>query len=125
MAKSSMAGRFKNGQVVKFIPHPKQRSDETTVLLDPLKIDSSWRDDSFYVPRGGGGAEMPGRSRGARKFLATGEDFQASRGGLSRDGMWYFEDGRHRFAVLRDLGIDRVAVTVPREQVREILELFR
>jgi hypothetical protein len=43
---------------------------------------------------------------------------------LDTQGNPSFEDGRHRFAVLRDAGIDRVAVTVPKDQAAEVQRKF-
>jgi hypothetical protein len=35
-----------------------------------------------------------------------------------------FEDGRHRFSVLRDKGVDRIALSVPKEQAAKFRERF-
>ena len=62
------------------------------------------------------GTEIAGRREGVHRFLATGKAVQAPFAVLDPDGSVSFEDGRHRFAALRDLGARQVAVTVPRGQ---------
>jgi hypothetical protein len=49
---------------------------------------------------------------------------QASRVELDRHGRVSFRDGRHRFAVLRDQGAERVGVMVPRRQEKKFKEQF-
>lgn len=119
-------GRLADGRVVHFVPHPNQRPDETMIMVDPRKWDEGWQKDSMYLPPEGqgGGGEVKGRREDFKRFLGTGLPVQASRGGLGPDGLPYFEDGRHRFAVLRDLGADRVAVTVSKKQAKKILKKY-
>lgn len=103
---------------VKFVPHPNARPAEVTVMVNADALDAAWaRDQGFYIPRGGGGAEIPGRRAGVETFLESGKPVQASRINLLEDGTAAFTDGRHRFSVLRDGGADRVAVTIPRKEL--------
>jgi hypothetical protein len=120
-ARGPMTGRLPDGREVRFVPHPNQRRDETTVMVDAAKLDRAWsKDAGYYVPPGAPG--IPGRREGVERFLARGEPVQASLLTLDPDGTASFIDGRHRFAVLRDKGIDRVAVTVPRSQAARVRE---
>ena len=110
--------------IVQFVPHPNQRPDETTILVDPRKLDADWKKDDMYIPAGGGGAEVKGRRADFENFLATGKPVQASRVGIGQDGIPYFVDGRHRFSVLRDKGVQQVAVTIPKDQAKEIQKRY-
>lgn len=115
------SGTLPDGRKVRFV---KARTGARYVLrmVDPKVLDREWsRDRGFYVPPGGGGAEIQGRRERFDKFLDTGRPVEATvvylnkiRGGVSID------DGRHRFSVLRDKGIDRVGITVTREQADEL-----
>jgi hypothetical protein len=113
------------GKEVTFVPHPNQRADETTVMVDTGKADAAFAGDAgFYIPPGGGGAEIPGRRAAVEAFLATGRPVQAPRAAVGTGGEISFTDGRHRFSVLRDRGAAEVAVTVPKAQEREFASRF-
>jgi hypothetical protein len=103
---------------VSFVPHPNQRPDETTIMVDPARLDIDWQKDADYhlAP---GQEGVKGRRQAVEAYLATGKPVQASRVVLGADGVPSFTDGRHRFAVLRDKGVKAVALTVPKAQVRE------
>jgi hypothetical protein len=111
-----------DGTEVHFVPHPKQRRDETMVMLDPARFDADWSADSMYIEPGAEGAG--GKRAAVEAFLETGKPVEASRGGLDADGKPYLDDGRHRFAVLRDRGAGAVAMTVPKDQAEELLARY-
>lgn len=126
--KGQHLGGFKatlaDGKELSFVPHPNQRSDETTIMVDPAKLDAEWSKDDKYIPAGGGGASsVKGRREGFEEFLAKGKPIESSRVGLY-NGVPYFVDGRHRFSILRDKGAGAVGVTIPKEQAKEIQEKF-
>lgn len=105
------AGQFTklaDGTNVHFVPHEKQRDDETTVMVSPHKMTHDW-------PMGER-TEVPGRRENFTAFLKKGVPIQASRASMGEDGSVSFDDGRHRFATLRDKGAHAVAVTVPQHQ---------
>jgi len=122
-------GTLPSGKQVKFIPHGSKRKSETTVMVDPAKLDAAWQADSGYLPPEStgqpGSSEVGGRREGFKRFLETGKRVQASRVYFRpRSGNVTFDDGRHRFAVLRDKGINAVAITVPRSQAAKFLSQF-
>jgi SPP1 gp7 family putative phage head morphogenesis protein len=121
-----LEGKTDDGKKVGFVPHPWDREDDVTLILDPKKIDQEWSlDGNYYIPPGGGGGEIEGRRDRVREYIDKGKPLQASRAVLGDDGRMVFEDGRHRFSVLRDDGYDRVAITVPREQANEFLNRYQ
>ena len=120
-------GELPDGSKVKFVPHPNQSDEETTVMVDAAKLDAGWsKDGEYYVPFGE--ERKPGARANVEAFLRKGEPVEAPRVTVDADGTVSFTDGRHRFAVLRDLGVDRVAVTIEKSQLqraRQILESVR
>lgn len=110
---------------IAFIPHRNQRNDETTIVVDPKKIDESWKkvEDEYLPPSGDGKSEVPGRRAGVEAFLKKEKPVEASRM-IIHDGEVSFIDGRHRMAVMRDRGESRMAVTVPKEQANEFKRRF-
>ena len=118
------SGELADGTTVTFIPDRLARVNRAryaTVMVDPKKLDAAWsKDAGYYVPPGGGGAEIPGRIARFKEFLAKGKPVEAPKVYLHPDGHVSFEDGRHRFRTLADAGIDRVAVTVDRGQVEAV-----
>ncbi len=95
------------------------------VLVDPAQLDAAWAlDQGYYIPPGGGGAEIPGRRAGVEQYLQSGAPITAPRATLDPDGTISFSDGRHTFSVLRDGGIDQMPVAVPVEQAAEVARLF-
>ncbi len=110
-------GKLADGTKVEFIPHPNQRADETTVMVDAKELEKAWEKDDQYIPPGGGGSSsVPGRREAFEKFLATGKPVEASRVSVDEKGNASFIDGRHRFSVLRDKGADKVAVTIAKDE---------
>lgn len=86
--------------------------DEAVVQVDPRKIDAAWqRDSGVYVGPGGSGGS-PEKYARAREFLTTADQFEAPSLRMNEGGTPVFDDGRHRFAVMRDAGMDRVPVAI-------------
>lgn len=86
--------------------------DESVAMVDPRRIDAAWqRDRNQYVGPDGAGGD-PGKYSRAREFLTTADQFEAPSLRMNEGGTPVFEDGRHRFAVMRDLGMDRVPVAI-------------
>jgi hypothetical protein len=123
--KAAGGGTLADGRAVTFVPHASAAHGKTrTLMVDAAKLDAAWaaEDPHYHV---GPGAEHQGGKRAAfDRFLASGEPVQAPRVVLGADGRVSFDDGRHRFAALRDAGIDRVAVTVPDYQAKDFAKRF-
>jgi hypothetical protein len=118
------SGRLPTGERIEFVQEGKPRRDQVTIMVDPAALDAAWKaaDPGYYVPLGG---EQKGGSRKRfEEFLEKGRPIEAPRVVLGKDGSPFFDNGRHRFAVLRDKGIDRIAVTVPKYQADKFRERF-
>jgi len=98
------------------------------VQADVGKLDRSLaRDAGFHVGPGGTGG-IPGRYGEAAGFLgrarAGGIGVHATEAGIDRSGQAYINDGRHRFAAIRDSGAKSVPIAVRRGQAARFGKLF-
>lgn len=115
----TLSGARRPADAQQFIPHPRAGKGDVTVMVDAKKLDSAWmKDRDFHI--GAGKEDIAGRRKGVEDFLKTGKPLQASKVHLDESGRAAFEDGRHRFATLRDQGAERVAVTMDRESFRRL-----
>ena len=87
----------------------------TLVTVSTAKLDAAWsKDSAYYIPPGGGGAQIGDRRDRFATFLAsTTKPIIAPVVTLTSGGKIAFENGRHRFSVLRDQGKQKVVVSVP------------
>lgn len=94
--------------------------DRVTVVVDAARLDAAWRrDPDFYVPPGGREEDRQKYAnnvafvaRARREGLAI----EQPRITVDADGAASFIDGRHRFAALRDAGVESVPVSVDPEE---------
>lgn len=98
---------------------------EVVVLADVDKMDSGWKKDGdFYV--------APGKEdkRGARErmesFVATGQPIEVPEVFHKHDDQTAvgFINGRHRFSVLRDRGVNVIPVAVSKKQAADFKKQF-
>jgi hypothetical protein len=90
--------------------------EDVVVWLNVAKADKAWRrDEDYYIPPGGAGHEYK-----YRKFGEWLESERAKTVWMPHVGLWryamHFTDGRHRFAWMRDLGVESLPVTIIPEQ---------
>lgn len=98
---------------------------EVVVLADVNKLDRAWSQDrGFYIPPGGGGAEIGGRREDFRAFQRGGKPIEMPRVTVGRDGSVSFIDGRHRTSELRDQGVKVIPVTVDRSEAKRAQRAF-
>lgn len=121
--------RFAALSKLKFTPSDRAKDQGyRTVWADVARLDAGFQRDKGYAIGPHGTGAIPGRLAGFRDFLA-----KARRAGTAIEmplvvvdagGLVSFIDGRHRFAVLRDLGVTQIPVSVPAEQVDQARRLF-
>lgn len=122
-----VASAFCYGVTAAFTYKPKREwRDYKLVLLDVDKVEASYsKDENFYVgPQGAGGI-------GTRyqRFLQWLEEnpntpIDPPMIGLTPSKTIIFGDGRHRWAVLRDMGEKRIPALVPVEDLKVMQEKF-
>lgn len=89
------------------------------VTVDVGALDKSWSQNWGYIEKGGG-SETPGSAKeGSYEFQKTqyesGKTQEAPRVHVDKNGRVEFEDGRHRFAAMRDLGDKQITVAMDKE----------
>lgn len=101
----------KGTTILKGKPQPGEPG-EFIAYVDPLKVDAILsRDKEFYVgPGGEGGSTF--KYKKAMEFLKSASEFNAPSLGVMEDGGVGFSDGRHRFAAMRDMGINPLPVAM-------------
>lgn len=112
---------------LRFKPSPRGGGgDYTTVWVDVEQLDRGFqRDKGFYIGAKGAGA-IPGRQAGFRQFLSDVDKHAIEQPEVvvDPDGTVSFVNGRHRFSVLRDLGIKEIPVSVAAGGVETARRLF-
>jgi hypothetical protein len=97
------------------------------VTVDVAKVEASYsQDGNFYVGPNGSGAAIGKRYETFETWLAENPDTPIDPPimGLGPSGNVVFGDGRHRWAVLRDLGEKRIAVMIPPEEFKTFQERY-
>eukprot|EP01027_Heterolobosea_sp_BB2_P020438 GEZU01029159.1.p3 GENE.GEZU01029159.1~~GEZU01029159.1.p3 ORF type:complete len:145 (-),score=36.32 GEZU01029159.1:1014-1448(-) len=117
-------------------PKVDKPDDYETVVIDVKKLDESWRNtdpDSYINSRD---TETYSKYTKFRKFLegSIGHEeekidlplmkFDKSATSSDIDLAPKFIDGRHRFAVLRDEGLEWLPVAVPKQQADDVRRVF-
>lgn len=99
--------------------------DDVAVWVSVTKLDAAWKlDDGFYIGSGGSGAAIDDRyARFGVWIASTSESVDLPMVAFEK-GVVSFSDGRHRFAWLRDHGVQAMPVQVSSEQRQEFENLF-
>jgi len=91
---------------------------EKLVMVDAAAFDAAFRRETgFYVGRGGAGG-ISNRYDRFREYAATHDRVEASSVGVQADGTVGFDNGRHRYAVMRDSGMRAIPVGMDAESIR-------
>lgn len=110
---------------LKFKPSDRARDNEQrTVWVDVGKLDAGFQKDKGFAIKPGGKGAIPGRLAEFRRFLRRGTPIEQPEVTVDDDGTVSFTNGRHRFAVLRDMGMTKIPVSVDRSQVTIARKLF-
>ena len=108
-------------QWITLIPPPREAL-YPVVWIDVAKVDEAWQKSELYISRGGGWAGDPDRYEKFGKWMERREPVQIPSLGLF-DGVIEFNDGRHRFAWLRDHGVENMPVHVDPDKV-ELVKIW-
>jgi len=112
---------------IRFRLSPSERPSHRLVTVDVAKVDRAWKSTGeHYIGLNGHGATIDRLERFASWLSENpGKAIEASVVYLTDERNWvWFHDGRHRFAVLRDLGYRTIKVAVRREQAAQFHEHF-
>lgn len=116
--------------ILKSIVKSDRAKGEKLVWVDADKFDKGWElDKGFHIGKGGTGGihnryydfikllQMP---REKRKPMLWGkkQEIIAPEVYVDEDGKVSFTNGRHRFAVIRDLGAKKIPVSMPTKAIK-------
>lgn len=97
------------------------QSNEKVYEMDMNKLDEEWKKSGEYIGKNGEG-EIKGRYKRAEEFISSGISIHAPSIGVNKDGVIMFGDGRHRTAVLRDKGVERIKVSMTPEDAKRAFD---
>jgi hypothetical protein len=102
-----------------FIRRPEDRKCCKLVNIDVEKFDKLFQNNTDqYIGKGGTDNFINGRYKGFQDFLRTKEPIQASTVGISElYNQAQFTNGRHRYSVLRDMGMKIMPVAMYFESI--------
>lgn len=110
--------------------YTRERGDKGAVVVaDAAKLEQAWAIDSdrlgSYIPAGGGGAETSDRRARFRQWRRDNPDEPIEMPKIDKINPGVeFGNGRHRFSMLRDQGIQKLPVLVDPSQAEQFREQF-
>lgn len=106
------------------MPHHTIAAD-VSVEIDIKKLDRAWSlDKDYYIPPRNRLNTIGTRYERFLDFLQSGKPIEMPEVGLGPNNIPGFDNGRHRFAVLRDLGLERMPIAVDKSQAKIFRQLF-
>ena len=102
------------------------KAGEQVVRVDVGLLEKDWRKSGYYVGKGGAGqSAIPGRYETLAGSLAKTPNAPIEMPELNLSGgEVMFKDGRTRFALLRDMGVEQIDVSVPAAEADEFATRF-
>lgn len=104
-----------------------KRAGNILVTVDTQKFDSEWqKDKGFYLAHDGSGENYIGnRYFNIKKWMDGDAKIKAPSIGLApNNSIPIFGDGRHRFAVLRDMGVKHITISIDPDDLKKFQTLF-
>lgn len=96
-----------------------EKSGNVLVSLDTAKADDSWKsgdvNKTLYIGPGGTKNAIKDRYANFGEFAKTAEQIDVPSIVVDENGKVSFEDGRHRFAYMRDQGLENIPVAMSPE----------
>jgi hypothetical protein len=94
------------------------------VYIDVNKFDPLFsKETDFYIGKGGSGESIGNRYDRFKEFLKEGIPIEVSQVSINEDMQVGFGNGRHRYAVLRDMGFQRIPVSMSDESIERAKKL--
>ena len=106
------------GTVHKFTVDPMYDDEHASLHQIPVdKIEQSFsKNKDYYISQGGGGAAIGNRYNRFKEFLQSNpKEVHSPSIHINDSGDVHFNNGRHRYAVLRDSGVKHIPVSMDRE----------
>jgi hypothetical protein len=89
-------------------------NDSTLMMIPTAAMDDAFKRDgsSFYVGPGGSGAAIGKRYEQFQQWISEHDQYDLPEVGVRDNGRLGFTNGRHRYAVFRDAGVDPMPVAM-------------
>lgn len=95
-----------------------KKSGGELVNVNPSAFDEAFSKTSWQYVGEKGKDGISGRYEKFENFLKDAKSIEASNVSVNKDGGIVFGDGRHRYAVLRDLGLDELPIVMDKESIK-------
>ena len=108
-----------DGKVLPVTMHKlEEKAGNQIVNINPETFDKAFSKTQWqYVGKGGEGG-IEGRYKGFENWIKDAKSMTASNVSVNKDGGIVFGDGRHRYAVLRDMGLDKLPISMDKDSIR-------
>jgi hypothetical protein len=104
------------------IPVTINRIDKKTggqlVNVNPSAFDEAFSKTGWQYVGEKGKQGISGRYEKFENFLKDAKSIEASNVSVNKDGGIVFGDGRHRYAVLRDMGLDELPIVMDKDSIK-------
>ena len=100
--------------------HPvEERQGHKIEFVNTNKFENAFKkDETGYIGPLGTENAIKNRYKGVEEFLKTAPSMRASEAYVKPNGSVVFGDGRHRFAYLRDQGLDKIPISMDKESIK-------
>jgi hypothetical protein len=95
-----------------------KKSGGELVNVNPSAFDEAFSKTSWQYVGEKGKEGISGRYEKFENFLKDAKSIEASNVSVNKDGGIVFGDGRHRYAVLRDMGLDELPIVMDKESIK-------
>jgi len=95
-----------------------KKSGGQLVNVNPSAFDEAFSKTGWQYVGEKGKQGISGRHEKFENFLKDAKSIEASNVSVNKDGGIVFGDGRHRYAVLRDMGLDELPIVMDKESIK-------
>jgi len=95
-----------------------KKSGGELVNVNPSAFDEAFSKTSWQYVGEKGKDGISGRYEKFENYLKDAKSIEASNVSVNKDGAVVFGDGRHRYAVLRDMGLDELPIVMDKESIK-------
>lgn len=117
--------RLNQANNISFVISPvAKNAGHEMVYVDTLKFDQYFQKETdFYIGEGGSDNSIGDRYNRFQEFLKKGIPIEVSEVYITKDFEVGFGNGRHRYAVLRDMGYEKIPVSMSKESIERAKQM--
>jgi len=107
-------------RIIPITLHPVEaRQGNKIEYVNTDKFENAFKkDETGYIGKGGTENAIGKRYQGVEEFLKTAPSMRASEVHVRPNGSVVFGDGRHRYAFLRDQGLDKIPISMDADSIK-------